>query len=133
MSSFNMLSNVTLAPFSTIQAPPGLVLENYAWVDKRLQEMTYNYALTAENCFEFDELGLLNENWSWVDTKLEELCQVPLPDEPEKSENDDYSLASTVSYNRRRAESDISEYESEISSVLTRLSEDTEFFYEIAL
>ena len=47
--------------------------ENYAWVDERLNELYYGYALTDENIDEFEEMGLLNENYAWVDERLNEL------------------------------------------------------------
>lgn len=113
---------------------PSLLFEKYAWVDKRLQEMTYNYALTADNCEEFEELGLLEENWSWVDDKLEELYNFEMNKYylPEEDEEDNISLDTTISYNRKRAETDISDYEYEINSVISRLSEETQV-YEILM
>ena len=47
--------------------------ENYAWVDERLRELYYGYALTDENIDEFEEMVLLNENYAWVDERLREL------------------------------------------------------------
>lgn len=44
--------------------------ENYAWVDQRLEELYYSYALTADNCDEFQDAGLLTEKWDWVDDLL---------------------------------------------------------------
>ena len=44
--------------------------ENYAWVDRRLEELYYGYALTADNCDEFQDAGLLREKWAWVDDLL---------------------------------------------------------------
>ena len=44
--------------------------ENYAWVDRRLEELYYGYALTADNCDEFQDAGLLTEKWAWVDDLL---------------------------------------------------------------
>jgi hypothetical protein len=46
--------------------------EKYAWVDQGLEELYYKYALTAENCDEFQDAGLLIQKWAWVDKKLEE-------------------------------------------------------------
>ena len=46
--------------------------EKYAWVDQGLEELYYRYALTAENCDEFQDAGLLRQKWAWVDRKLEE-------------------------------------------------------------
>jgi hypothetical protein len=48
-----------------------LLIEKYAWVDQGLEELYYRYALTAENCDEFQDAGLLKEKWAWVDRKLE--------------------------------------------------------------
>lgn len=48
-----------------------LLNEKYAWVDQGLEELFYRYALTAENCDEFQDAGLLKEKWAWVDRKLE--------------------------------------------------------------
>jgi hypothetical protein len=48
-----------------------LLIEKYAWVDQGLEELYYRYALTAENCDEFQDAGLLKEKWAWVDKKLE--------------------------------------------------------------
>jgi hypothetical protein len=45
--------------------------ENYAWVDKRLDELYYSYSLTADNCDEFQDAGLLTENCAWVDDLLQ--------------------------------------------------------------
>ena len=59
-------------------------VENYDWVDRRLEELYYGYALTAQNCDEYDEAGLLTENYAWVDHLLEmsnsfvPLCPVPV-------------------------------------------------------
>jgi hypothetical protein len=50
-----------------------LLIEKYAWVDQGLEELYYRYALTAENCDEFQDAGLLREKWAWVDRKLEEM------------------------------------------------------------
>ena len=48
-----------------------LLIEKYAWVDQGLEELYYRYALTSENCDEFQDAGLLKEKWAWVDKKLE--------------------------------------------------------------
>lgn len=48
-----------------------LFFEKYAWVDQGLEELYYRYALTAENCDEYQDAGLLKEKWAWVDRKLE--------------------------------------------------------------
>ena len=58
--------------------PPGLthplLVENYAWVDKRLHEMYYDYVITSSECDEYDAEGFLNENYAWIDAKLDEMC-----------------------------------------------------------
>jgi hypothetical protein len=46
--------------------------ERYAWVDQGLEELYYRYALTAENCDEFQDAGLLIQKWAWVDKKLQQ-------------------------------------------------------------
>jgi hypothetical protein len=62
-----------------LYSPPGIthpiLKENYAWVDERLREMYYGYALTSDNYDEFKYNGLLKENYDWVDRKLEEMCK----------------------------------------------------------
>ena len=61
-----------------INVPSGISMptlaENYAWVDERLRELYYGYALSATNCDEFESAGLLKENWAHIDLKLEEMC-----------------------------------------------------------
>ena len=37
-----------------------LLIEKYAWVDQGLEELYYRYALTAENCDEYQDAGLLH-------------------------------------------------------------------------
>lgn len=63
---------------NSVNGPPGLIhpllQEHYSWVDNQLQDLYYGYALTPENCDEYDECGLLNEKYAWVDQKLEEMC-----------------------------------------------------------
>ena len=116
-----------------------LLKENYAWVDERLREKYYGYALTSDNVDEFESAGLLQEHYSWVDLKLAELCYphdddiVPLCPTPftwynyktdvqlECIEESDNNM-STVSQKRNRSESDISDYINEVSRVLSRLS-----------
>jgi hypothetical protein len=62
-----------------LYSPPGIthpiLKENYAWVDERLREMYYGYALTSDNYDEFKYNDLLKENYDWVDRKLEEMCK----------------------------------------------------------
>ena len=59
-----------------------ILKENYDWVDTRLREMFYSYALTSSNCDEFETEGLLNERWACVDERLEAMCS---PSEEEVS------------------------------------------------
>ena len=56
-------SNSNLTIFNTIMnttPPPGLthplLKENFAWVDKRLEQLYYEYALTSENYDDFEYL-----------------------------------------------------------------------------
>ena len=119
--------------------PPGLthplLVENYAWVDQLLREKYYGYALTAQNCDEFDAADLLTENYAWVDRKLEEMCAFndenwPLALAPitwanyrqgavlEYLEDPDRQL---IGIKRKRSNSDISDYEVEVDRVIKRL------------
>lgn len=123
--------------------PPGLthplLVENYAWVDERLREMYYGYALTDLNSDEYEEAGLLKEHYDWVDRMLatpsptieDELRCVPCPMplswgyfrnganleslEPEILEDD------SSCEKRERSESDISDYQEEADRVVKRL------------
>jgi hypothetical protein len=52
-----------------------LYVEHYAWVDERLAELYYGYALTADNCDEYQDAGLLKEKWAWVDRRLEAMIK----------------------------------------------------------
>lgn len=65
-----------------LNGPPGLthplLVESYAWVDERLRELFYGYALTSDNVDEFQDVGLLQEHHAWVDQKLEEMCALPV-------------------------------------------------------
>jgi hypothetical protein len=122
-----------------------LLVENYAWVDQRLKELYYSYALTAENCDEFQDAGLLTEKWAWVDESLRKkyygyaltsencdeyeasglLCPAPLAwvdyrerveDEPIEEDTQDSVLGK-----RSRTESEISDHEEEVVRVVERL------------
>jgi hypothetical protein len=68
-------TNVFAAAFAT-NGPPGIIhpflVENYAWVDLRLRELYYGYALSSDNCDEYQDAGLLKEKWDWVDKRLSE-------------------------------------------------------------
>lgn len=47
------------------------IVEEYAWVDKLLEEKYNLYALTEENIDDFIEAGLLNEYYTNIDNKME--------------------------------------------------------------
>lgn len=122
--------------------PPGLthplLVENYSWVDERLREMYNGYALTASNCDEYEAAGLLTEHWDWVDAKLADMCtpsdwdllrfSCPAPltfpnyisgaklDCIEESMSD-----RSIRINRRRSESDVSDYEVEVGRLIKSL------------
>jgi hypothetical protein len=87
---------------------PSMILmnEKYSWVDQRLRELYNNYALTSDNCDEYISTGLLNEDYTWVDQKLEEIVQV--------------SEEGSILGKRKRAESDISDYDEEVSRAVKR-------------
>jgi len=87
---------------------PSMILmnENYSWVDQRLRELYNNYALTSNNYDEYISAGLLNENYAWVDQKLEQLVQV--------------SKEVSILGKRKRAESDISDYDEEVANAVKR-------------
>ena len=138
-----------IAIMDDIYGPPGLthprLFEKYAWVDKRLEELYYGYALTADNCDEFQDAGLLTEKWAWVDARLREkyyentvtsefdefksrgiLCRAPLAwaSYREPAGFSQHSLEEpqeSVLGKRKRAESDISDHEEEIAIVMNRL------------
>ncbi len=46
------------------------IVEEYAWVDKLLEEKYNLYALTEENIDDFIEAGLLNEYYTNIDNKM---------------------------------------------------------------
>lgn len=116
------------------------MIENYAWVDECLRQMYYSYALTVENCDEYEDAGLLTEKWAWVDEKLEEMYnedKMPIlaPEEwtdcsynklecieEFKEEFKEEFRPMPVSKKRTRSESDISEYEDCISAVVKRIN-----------
>ena len=90
-------------------------IENHAWVDKCLYEKYYGYALSCENVDEFIEAGLLGEHSSWVDIALEKMCNPSIP--PLCPTASDWIM--DPQYNRKRTESDISDYEEEIDSIIS--------------
>jgi hypothetical protein len=114
-------------------APPGILHpfleEKWSWVDQRLEELYYGYALTPDNCDEFQDAGLLSERWSWVDSELQTQYDNEFDDTL-----DEYILCpaglSWVLYKnydiqhcleeepRSRAESDISDYSEEVDRAL---------------
>lgn len=139
MSSINIF-NIAM----DMNGPPGLthpfLVENYAWVDERLREMYYGYALTAANSDEYEAAGLLRENYAWVDNRLAEKCAMSDRDMLRLScpapiawanyrvgakldciEEDSESVESYIGHKRKRSESDISDYEVEAGRVIKRL------------
>jgi len=50
------------------------IIEEYAWVDKLLEEKYNLYALTEENIDDFINAGLLVEQYNYIDKKLEDNC-----------------------------------------------------------
>lgn len=113
-----------------LMGPPGLThplfMEKYSWVDQRLREMYYGYALTSDNYVDFQDEGLLNENFAWVDKKLEIMWGSPY-DVISSSESEETSYGSQdesdtlIGHKRRRSESDISDYVDEVERVFKRL------------
>jgi hypothetical protein len=53
-----------------LKISPSLLIENYAWVDERIFQMFYIYALTYSNYDEFEKQGFLTEKYDWVDKQL---------------------------------------------------------------
>lgn len=72
MSSFNLFQ-ISKENMADAGLPVSLLTENYAWVDERLEDMYYRYALTVENFDEFKEAGLLKDTWAGVEVLLEGL------------------------------------------------------------
>jgi hypothetical protein len=144
----NVLSKFAFAAMD-FNGPPGLthplLVEKYAWVDQRLNELYHNYALTADNCDEYEAAGLLTENWAWVDDSLRKkyysyaltsencdeyeeaglLCPAPLAwvDYRERDENCslEEDTQESVLGKCSRSESDISDDEEEVTRVVKRL------------
>lgn len=108
--------------------------ENWAWVDKRLEELYYSYALTSENCSDYMEAGLLKEFWSKVDESLEKqfnaefedliLCPAPISWVSYKNYEEQRCLEDESQGYRERAESDISDHSEEVERALNKLSDD---------
>ena len=109
-----------------------LLNEKWSWVDHRLEELYYGYALTIENSDEYSAAGLLTEKWSWVVYDLENqyndedelriLCPAPINwvnSEKINTINDNNILEQ---YNRSRAESDISDHSETVDRVINKLS-----------
>lgn len=69
----NILHTTTMSSIANSNSN-NLLEENYSWVDKRLQELYYGYAITMDNWEEYYDAGLLTENWAWVDAALEKQC-----------------------------------------------------------
>jgi hypothetical protein len=115
-----------------------LFKENWSWVDRRLEELYYGYALTVENSDEYAGAGLLTERWAWVDKKLENqynneenihiLCPAPIAwiNDNEKSEKhfllEEQHQEQEQQHSRGRAESDISDHSDTVERVISRLS-----------
>ena len=135
------MSSINVVQPSSYSVP----VENYAWVDERLREKFYGYALADTNIDEFIAAGLLGEHSAWVDIALEKMCNpsdddIPLPrpaplawvnyrsgDPLETLEDtDEVSLEdsdeSLIGHKRKRSESDISDYEEEADRAIKRLS-----------
>lgn len=89
--------------------------EKYNWVDKRLYEKYYGYALSCENVDEFIEAGFLGEQSSWIDFALEKMCNPTIPPLCPTSP----CWIMDPQFNRKRAESDISDYEEEIDRIMS--------------
>ena len=134
------MSSINVVQPSSYSVP----VENYAWVDERLREKFYGYALSYDNFDEYLEAGLLGEPSAWVDIALEKLCNpsdddIPLPrpapiawvdyrsgaplETLEKSDDESIedSDESLIGHKRERSESDISDYEEEADRVINRL------------
>ena len=119
-----------------MNGPPGithpLLIESYAWIDERLREMYYSYALTNAK---YESTDLLKQNWDWVDNALENMSKITdedlLPPRPAclvwvnyRSDAQLEHLEEDISLQgskRKRSESDISDYEDEAARVINRL------------
>lgn len=63
---------ISLDDVSLDEEENGLFKEHWGWVDERLRELYYGYALNEETYDEYQSDGLLKENWAWVDERLSE-------------------------------------------------------------
>jgi hypothetical protein len=101
--------------------PPGithpLLEEKYAWVDQRLEELYYSYALTEENYNEYQDAGLLSEEDA--DDYLPR--PAPLTWVSYRSYPEQYSLEE-IYEKRDRAESDVSDHEDDVKRALHMLN-----------
>jgi len=112
-----------------------LLVENYDWVDERLRELYYGYALTSSNADEYESAGLLKERWAWVDHRLEQmcafsdknlfvLCPTPITWVNPNLENIQEGFQDKeclIGFKRNRSESSISDYEEEVDRAVKRL------------
>jgi hypothetical protein len=115
---------------------------NSEWVDQLLSFYYYGYSLTEENIDEFENNGLLMERYAWVDRKLENMSN----NEEEEIEWDDDDLLlqpapiTWCNYRsgaileciekekeKKRCESDISDYEEEVDRAISALKNDFEY------
>lgn len=122
---------------STATIMPLTFEEKYSWVDEQLSYNYYNYALSSDTIDEFMEAGLLGERWAWVDQQLKDLYSYVENDEPidefqdsfllsrkwahQKTENIKSQKNGLNGIKRKRSESDISDYDAEVSNVINRL------------
>ncbi len=108
-----------------------LLHENWAWVDKRLEELYHGYGLTEDNFEDYIDAGLLGERWDWVDNELQnqynaefEDClprPAPLSWVLYKRYSSQHCLEEEEEVRRSRAESDISDHSDEVEEALKRL------------
>ena len=125
-SSFKTMSSICSAIDWTMNSD--LIVENWAWVDQRLEEVYHGYGLTKDNCDDYIDAGLLVERWDWLDTELQNQysaefedripCPAPIAWVLYKNYESQYCLEEE---RRSRAESDISDHSDEVERVLKRL------------
>lgn len=109
------------------------MMENYSWVDDCLRQLYYRYAFTLENFDEYEYAGLLTEKWAWVDETLEEMCiredRMPIlaPIEWTQCSYDQLvcieELIIRQPEKRTRFESDISDYEDCINTIIRQMNQ----------
>ena len=115
-----------------------LFQENWAWVDKRLEELYYGYGLAQDNIDDYVEAGLLDERCAWVDADLQSLydaefnyrtpCPAPLSWVLYKEYPKQYCLEEGYEEGyeeggyKSRAESDISDHSAEVEAALQMLN-----------